>query len=352
MDAISIEILSPDRFEEYGRFLLSAPRHLIYASLPYMSFLSRVVPGQARYYLATQGNAIVGAMPAFEMVHPRLGYVSNSLPWYGSHGGILAFQEPVVAALADAFLRHIRSQNLLSATIIGSLFDDENNAALLKRHLDVFTTDSRIGQLTSLPEAGEDIGDRLLQDVFTQKTRNLVRKSFAQGFEMSRADDDASWNFLFQTHRENLTTIGGRYKPQEHFLAIRETFPPDMRTLWIASHQGRPVAALLLLLYNRTVEYFTPAVSHEYRSRQPLSFLIHHAMIDAVKNGFQRWNWGGTWLNQKSLYHFKKGLGARDYPYRYYIITNPAGLSRMKENKNLLLDAFPNYYLFPLNQLT
>lgn len=54
----------------------------------------------------------------------------------------------------------------------------------------------------------------------------------------------------------------------------------------IASLDGRPVAALLLLYFNRTVEYFAPVIEHEYRSRQPLSFLIWQGMLDAVHRGY------------------------------------------------------------------
>ncbi len=30
-------------------------------------------------------------------------------------------------------------------------------------------------------------------------------------------------------------------------------------------------------------------------------------MQDAIQNGFEWWNWGATWLNQASVYRFKKG---------------------------------------------
>ena len=84
--------------------------------------------------------------------------------------------------------------------------------------------------------------------------------------------------------------IGGTAKPWAHFEAIRDAIPASARRLYIARLNGQPVAALLLLYFNRTVEYITPVIKHEYRSAQPLSFLIWHAMQDAIAEGFRWWN--------------------------------------------------------------
>jgi Uncharacterized protein involved in methicillin resistance len=108
-----------------------------------------------------------------------------------------------------------------------------------------------------------------------------------------------------------------------------------------------PVAALLLLYFNGTVEYITPVVKDAYRSRQPLSFLIYNAMLEAASDGYKIWNWGGTWSLQKSLHHFKEGWGAVELPYTYLISIRKDCVTRGKNNFEELRAAFPFYYIVP-----
>jgi hypothetical protein len=103
---------------------------------------------------------------------------------------------------------------------------------------------------------------------------------------------------------------------------------------------------VLLVRFHRTVEYLTPVIEYDARTRQPLSFLIWEEMVGAVDDGFSRWNWGGTWSTQASLHHFKSGFGADDVPYRYIIATGPRGNS-LPTGAAELAASFPYYYVYP-----
>ena len=144
-----------------------------------------------------------------------------------------------------------------------------------------------------------------------------------------------------------MQALNGRPKPWEHFLALRTTFPERMRQVWVACLDQMPVAALLLLYFNRTVEYFVQAIRHEFRPLQPLSYLIFQAMTGAIRSGFRWWNWGGTWASQSSLHHFKAGWGARDCPYSYLVNSTSDGMLFLKQNENRLPRFFPYYYTHP-----
>jgi lipid II:glycine glycyltransferase (peptidoglycan interpeptide bridge formation enzyme) len=105
------------------------------------------------------------------------------------------------------------------------------------------------------------------------------------------------------------------------------------------------VAALLLFYLNKVVEYFTPVVDVQYRTLQPLSLLIHHAMLDAISRGCRWWNWGGTWAEQEGVYRFKKRWGTNDYPYKYFTsVYDPTVLSLPPRQ---LLHEYPYFYVFP-----
>jgi len=346
------ELLTPARADEYRDFLLQDPRNLIYASLEFRDFLTAVVPGEPQYLIARESSRIVGALPCFRVVRPGLGTVMNSLPWYGSHGGCtLSPQAPEGTRhyLLDGYLALAGGADVLSSTLIMPPFEQPHLDEYRER-LRPVATDVRIGQITELPADCPDLPAKLEMSL-AQKTRNLMRKALKQGFRLECDDTDRAWRFLHDTHAENMTAIGGAAKPWAHFAALRAKLPHGWRRVLVATYKGEPVAALLLLYFNRTVEYLTPVIQQAYRPLQPLSFLIWHGMLDAVRSGFRWWNWGGTWASQATLHHFKAGWGARDHPYTYLITASPSSVALLKAHRERLPREFPYCYTYPYHLL-
>ncbi len=348
---IRVVRLEEESMGAYRQFLSEEPQAMIYASPEYAHFLANVVTGEFQCLLAFEGDDIVGSLPYFRTEHPDLGCVINSLPWYGSHGGCTLSSKArseVRAELLLAYRRMLGSQDVLSSTMILTP-SESTHLEEYRRAIEPYLVDRRIGQVTCLPGQEEDLEDGLAKRV-AQKTRNLIRKSLKQGFSIEATEEEEAWRFLSDTHHANMHAIGGKAKPWHHFLALRKCLPGDWHRLWVATADGQPVAALLLLYFNQTVEYFTPVILHEYRFRQPLSYLIWHAMLDAARRGYRWWNWGGTWLSQKSLHHFKAGWGAGDEPYWYLINTNESALARLRANQTMVQAAFPYYYTHPYSE--
>lgn len=339
--------LTPQLEPAYSKFVAGDPRAMIYGTLEFRDFLSHAVGGTPHYLVARRGTEIVGAMPYFVATHPDYGEVINSLPWYGSHGGCHVADDAPAARgmLLERFQRAMRSSSVLFSNIVLT-HDETAHLDQYRLALDPTTVDCRIGQVTVLPASEVDL-EPALEALCLQKTRNLVRKARNQGFELALADTDDGWAFLYDTHVENMSAIGGRAKPRRHFEAMRQCIPPSWRQLIQTRLKGQPVAALLLLRFNRTVEYVTPVIKHEFRSLQPLSFAIWHGMIDAARSGFRYWNWGGTWASQTTLHHFKAGWGATDLPYNYVVHASPHALTMWRERRDALVAAFPYYFLFP-----
>lgn len=336
---------------EYERWLASRPEALIYAAPMFHRFLAAAVGDECHYLVARRGGAPCGVLPFFRRDVDGVGCVINSLPWYGTHGGCIGVapgDAATRAALVRAFSDYARDARPLSFTLIlspeESLCTEEYLAGI--EHV---VTDSRIGQVTLLPVDG---GSTALAATLLQKTRNLVNKSLRQGFREESGDEsDAAWQFLCDVHTENLRAINGKPKPRAHFEALRAEIPPANRRLSIAWLGDEPVAALLLLAFNETVEYLTPVIRAEHRSRQPLSFLIWRSMHWAMARGCRWWNWGGTWITQPSLMHFKAGWGARERPYTYVISAPPDAVARFRSGLDSFVKAFPYYYLYPYGSL-
>ena len=291
---------------------------------------------------------IAGCLPLLVDRDDELGAVVNSLPWYGSHGGCTIPGDDdgdVRTALLLALRKTLDDERLLTATVILTPFEEAARAQY-EAVLRPTAFDARIGQMTPLPPADAD-PEAELERRLRQKTRNLVRKARRQEFEEVVTDEPWAWEFLERTHATGMAAMGGRAKPPEHFAALRDTVPREWRRLSVALLDERPVAALLLLVFNRTVEYVTPVVEVEHRPRQPLSFLIWNAMLEAARAGYAWWNWGGTWHSQDSLHHFKAGWGAEDLPYSYLVCAGEDGVARLRERRAAALERFPYYYLYP-----
>ena len=348
--AVIIRTLEPADRDAYNEFLNRSPNASLYASLEFQSFLEAVVPGRSEYLIAVESGRVVGTLPMFVHQVDGEGAVLNSLPWYGSHGGCIIgadADDSVRDGLLTRYRELASAPTVLSSTLV-LLPAEQSQLPAYRRTLEPSIEDYRIGQVTELPQPGDHLEDRL-QSSLHRKTRNLVRKGLKQSFDCQIRDDDAAWEFLYRTHTENLLAVGGKAKPWSHFVALRQYLPEQWRRLYVASDHATPAAAVLLLYYRTTVEYITPVVDVAYRSRQALSFVIHQAMLDAVRDGCTHWNWGGTWPSQQTLYHFKQGWGARESTYSYLV--NTTDRDRLSGMKARLGELFPYYYVYPYDRL-
>ena len=346
---LRVDALTAEEFCTYDAWHDALPHGTIYGQRRFADFVANVAGGTAEHLVARRGQRIAGVLTFAWRSVAGLGAVLNSLPWYGSHGGCWLSDsedhETRVALLARFAERRAEIDPLFSTVVMSPL--EQPHLATYRAALKPDVEVDRIGQISSIPEPGPALEQRILAG-FEGKTRNQVRKSLQQGFSVRAQGSDADWRFLWESHVVNMAAIGGQAKPWEHFVAIRRAFP-DAR-LTTALDGNRPVAAMLLVPGNRSIEYITPTSLVEERSRQPLTFLIHHGMLWAAEAGFRRWNWGGTWRTQASLHHFKQGFGAADEPYSYLISGSVSGAELLASRSADLKTAFPYWYLFPFDE--
>jgi hypothetical protein len=330
---------------------------MIYHSLGYRRFLKNFLSAavEDHYLLAFEGDQLVGALPCFLMNGP-LGSVLNSLPFFGSHGSILlrpGASPSTSNALIVGMMELCRRRSAAFATVIDTPFLSNEEAFM--RAMNFQYRDQRIGQFTPLPERGQagDVSESLLA-LYHQKTRNIVRKALRSGLFFGYDQSQQTLDALYALHEANILGIGGIAKPKHFFDSIASQMQVDVdyRIYTARTEKGEIVCALMLLYFKDIVEYFVPATSKSWRSAQPLSALIHLAMCDAVLERSARiWNWGGTWLTQDGVYHFKSRWGTRDHPYHYYtrVFLDPQSLGGV--DSQLLLQGYPWFYTVPFSIL-
>ncbi|MCJ8344917.1 peptidoglycan bridge formation glycyltransferase FemA/FemB family protein [bacterium] len=330
--------LKKNRYQDYEHFLLEFDESLLYYSLKYKLYLECLLDATSNYLMVIDdSNKIQAILPLMEK-KGKFGPVLNSLPYYGSYGGILSKSETARAFLLEYYQKLVSDYS--ASTYIANPMD------LSLREMEYDILDTRIGQWTSL-DFESNIETQILQ-CFSSSAKRNIRKAIKS--KITVEVDNSAISFLYETHYSNMKLLGGKAKSQQSFECLEEFFEKGIDyKIYLARVDGKKVGALLLFYYNQTVEYFTPALVQEFRSLQALPLIIYQAMIDASKESFKWWNWGGTWLTQEGVYRFKKNFGAKDKEYSYFININNQEI--YSSTKLELLAEYGDFYVLPFDQL-
>lgn len=334
--------LSQEYFLDYETFLANQDDAMLYHTLAYKSMLEAVLDdATSEYRLAVDEDGRVrGCLPLFVKSGP-LGDVCNSLPFYGSHGGVIADCLTAYTCLLDWYNERVGQDDVCASTWIANLSGPPG-----REPPEHDMTDYRIGQVTSI--SYPDNHRENLMASFHQKTRNMIRKAEKSGFRVE-VDND-SFAFLHETHIANLEQLGGKAKPGDFFESVAKCFSADKDyRIYVASLDGQPAAALLLFYYKQFVEYYVPVVRQEYRNLQPISLIVLQAMADASQSGYRFWNWGGTWATQDGVYRFKSRFAADDQEYSYFIRLNNRDV--LGKSRDQLLEWYADFFVVPFDKL-
>lgn len=335
-----VDVLHDGLVSAYNGYLLTFEGSLLYYSAKYKDFILALLGCKEQYLVVRKDGNINGVMPLMYMEHEGR-RVYNSLPYYGSHGGILTHSKDAATALANTYNELVLSSNTAASTVVINPFEPCQIQHIVFTH-----TDYRIGQFTPLSAADQD--EQVFLARVESSTRRNVKKAKVNGITISI--DNTQIESLQKMHQDGIREIGGIPKTNDFFELVPRYFVAGRDyDIYAAQHEGRIIAALMVFFFNRTVEYFTPAVEFQSRSLQPLSLILVKAISDAARRGFTRWNWGGTWKSQVGVYRFKKKWAAAELPYKYLVQLNDKEL--LNWSKRAFGLSFPNFYVIPFSAL-
>lgn len=334
---MQVSLLNTTLTSQYNEFLNNCDNAMIYYSLSFKELLEDTLKCKPYYLVALDKNRICGILPLMSR-NGKYGEVLNSLPFFGSNGGILTNDNEARNRLLEVYNEYCK--NFASTTYITNPFLEDSTILMLKETLPYDFIDSRIGQIAPLLQKD------MLFKTFAPNAQGGIKKAIKNGVVIKLSKD---FEFLYQTHFKNITLLNGIPKPKEFFERLTVFCNEKEYKLYIAEFQGKPIAALLCFYYGDVVEYYTPALLSEYRTLQALSLAIFNAMNEAYNNGYKWWNFGGTWALQDGVYKFKSRLGARDRIYYYYTLLNNKDI--LNSTKEVLLEEYPYFYVLPFKYL-
>jgi hypothetical protein len=351
-----VEVLTSSDEPSYAALVSSVDGTHVTHTLAYRAMLRDVLNARDTYIVAKSGGEVVGALPMFTAEGPH-GNMMNSLPFYGSHGGVLlsgSVQDPeaVFMALLSCMRDLAKELDVITSTIVtGPLMPYQE---LFHSLTSPWFVDERIGQICQLPSVDDCVGtEEALVDTLDPKRLWDVRKARRMGVTCEESDDIEDMRFLADVQARNMERLGVPPKAWGAFESIMRHFSAGSGwRLFVARLDGLRIGALLALYHGRIAEYFVPAVVAEHRSTQAGSLMVFEAMLRASADGYRYWNLGGTALTgQEGVYRFKQRWGASDEPYNYFGIgfgdTN--GLRALTPEQ--LLTAYPNFFVIPFRLL-
>lgn len=325
-----VEKLHSALYNSYNAFLDSTPS-MLYYSLPFKNLLEDFLQCDSHYLVALEGDRICGILPLMSK-NGLYGEVLNSLPFYGSNGGIIANDAESYYLLREYYNQF--ASTFASANYIQNPFMKEPSGILCD------FIDRRVSQWTKLRDKDS------LMALFAPSARRNIKKALKENIKVATT---SKIEFLYQTHRENILANNGIPKERAFFETISKHFSDKEYQIYMAIYDEKPIAALLLFYFGGIVEYYTPATLLEFRNLQALPLLIYTAMVEAYECGFEWWNWGGTWESQESLYKFKEKFGGVEKCYNYYCKINNQEILNSKAS--VLLQEYPYFYVVPFGAL-
>ena len=139
-----VEILRPELTEAYDQYLMGHSCSLLYYCSKYKNLLKDLLGCEEEYLLAMEGTNIHGVLPLM-FTETDKGRVYNSLPYYGSNGGIIADNPAAYHELVNAYNAIACSETTVSSTIISNPLAQQDASDIRYNY-----TDYRISLFTSI----------------------------------------------------------------------------------------------------------------------------------------------------------------------------------------------------------
>jgi len=319
---------------EYDRIYKLNKKVTIYQSPLFIEMISAVLDSKPRHLKCTKHNS---AIP-FLIKETKFGSVLNSLPFFGSCGGLVG-DGGICIELKDQLQEIINDPNSVSINIISNWLNEYKFSEIYQN----FNVIERINSVKYLAHLGSSQND--LMNSYHSKTRNIVRGSLKANFQFCDVTKDIE--ILKEMHFNIMESKSRKSKPIKFWDELQNIFVPGVNYIaYGAKFQNELIAYVLFLIDEnlKQVEYFIPCANDLGRNKNANYFVLHNSIAEFRRLGFTRIHFGGSHLNQLNLIRFKERWGSKNERYVYYNYFS----SLMKDvSANELNEEIPFFYVKP-----
>jgi len=308
----------------------------------YRNMLQQIQVGTPLYLGLFDNDKLLAVLPGFIKSTPA-GNVYSSMPFFGPNAGILCAEDektkyaPIILVHLIEFLKE---NEFISASIYSSFFSSpsiESNIFSPMFPLEVKKFTSYI----SMPDLF--ISNKVLYD---------IRKAEKEGVTISTNVTSEKVDKLFEIYHQNCEDFKIPEKPKAciEFLAA-EAKSSENISFYFAEIDGKLIGGLIMIWSKSVASYYLPCSLNEYRSIQPNTLLIAHALNVAKEKRIKIWNWESSPDKESGVYKFKKKWGSSDGEYSIFI-RNLKDTNFFKVlGKKGLSTLFKYFFVYPFDKL-
>lgn len=305
----TVRTVLPSEYGEWDRYALAhaqaSPFHLI----AWKKTIEESFGYEPHYLVATDGR-IRGLLPLFLVRNPILGRALISSP-FAVYGGILADDAPWRDLLYEAAKELGRRLKVDYIEFRNASPEQCGGKPNVSRYV-AFRQPLVPGEsdlLASLPK----------------KTRNIVRKSLKEPFEVKYNVSDTK--LLDTVHARNMRRLGTPNFPRKYFDHLLTNFrgSADVREVWL---NGTPVGVSLNIFFRNSMHTYLAATDTRFNSHAANSFMYFDHLRWAGNRGFEVFDFGRC-KRDTGVFQFKKHWNTTMYELPYEIV-----LIRRKELPN------------------
>lgn len=266
-------------------------------------------------YLALEDRhgEIVGVMPQVYARGVVTGPRMNSLPalrWAGPLAATFEQEARLLAAACES-VRAGKARKLAVVTKTGGYEDLVTDLGISPR-----SPTWRLVLPSDPAEYRRNLKKRSKSHLFN------VNRARASGVTVREARSGDDLRVFYRFYLRTMRRLRALPRPCKEMSLARQLLGPEIVRLSIAEVDRVPVAGLLCHVFNGMVEVMYQASDERYLSLHPNHALYDHAIVTAIEEGLDHFDFGGAWPHE-SLASFKRRWGAE--PVERFGYVYPAG---------------------------
>lgn len=176
-------------------------------------------------------------------------------------------------------------------------------------------------------------GEQVLWKKLEKRTRRHVRKALKVGVEVEDVDADSLGQYYvlyLKTQRRH----GSPPHSYGFFRNIYDVFrPKGLLRMLLATYRGKPVAGRMVFCFNRKLFCWNSVLDRRYAGLDASDLLLWRVIRWGAENDFEVLDLGRTRMEDRGVYHFKRGwggqrMGLEDYAFAFGKVRVPDPLQR------------------------
>ncbi|MCP5018243.1 MAG: FemAB family PEP-CTERM system-associated protein [Ketobacter sp.] len=303
---IGVKQVSFQEMQSWDEYVEKHPHATPYHLMAWGQAVERSYGHKGVYFVAHEGQNIVGVLPLINMSLPLLGARPCSLP-FCDLGGVLADTDQA----GDSLLEHARGW-----------LDSHGVKQVELRHsqqdvVGELEQGIKVRMLLKLESSAEEQFKQ-----FKSKLRSQVRKAEKNGVVFFEGKTAAHRQEFYRVMQINMHQLGSPVHSRAWFDAVLDSYGTRAR-LGMVEFQGQVVGGAIILLCGGVVTVPWASTLPEFNHLSPNMLLYWGLLSMAAEGGYAKFDFGRSTVGE-GTFKFKKQWGAEPVPLQWQVLTKDA----------------------------